>query len=134
VFKSYNPKTYAVILSRNVYWFNHVIFTKPKPTASPCEIRQAHRNMTEVSYDIPDRKIPDRKDPPSNAVARAMIPHLIPSNHQNQMTYHFILLIMITHLFNLMLLPLVILNLRQLILLLHLIYLIPGHASLALVV
>jgi hypothetical protein len=75
VFRFYNPKTYAVILSRNVYWLNKSYgeFYKVKPTASPGEIRQAHRNMAEVIYDIPDRK-----DPPSNAVARAKIPHFNP--------------------------------------------------------
>jgi hypothetical protein len=75
VLKFYNPKTYAVILSRNVYWLNKSYgeFYKVKPTASPWEIRQAHRNMAEVTYDIPDRK-----DPPSNAVARTMIPHFNP--------------------------------------------------------
>jgi hypothetical protein len=75
VFKFYNPKTYAVILSRKVYWLNKSYgeFYKVKPTASPCEIRQAHRNMADVTYDIPDRK-----NPPSNAVARAMIPPFNP--------------------------------------------------------
>jgi hypothetical protein len=131
VFKFYNPKTYAAILSRKVYWLNKSYgeFYKVKPTASPCEIRQVHRNIAEVTNDIPDRK-----DPPSNAVARAMIPILIPSNHQSLRTYHILLLTMITHLFNRMLLPLLVLNPRYLKLLLHLMCLIPGHASLVLVV
>jgi hypothetical protein len=75
VFKFHNPKTYAVILSRNVYWLNKSYgeFYKVRPAASPCEIRQAHRNMAEVTYDIPYRK-----DPLSNAVVRAMIPHFNP--------------------------------------------------------
>jgi hypothetical protein len=70
VFKFYNPKTYAVILSRNVYWLNKSYgeFYKARPTGSPCEIRQAHRNIAEVKYDFPDRK-----DPPSNAVSRAQL-------------------------------------------------------------
>jgi hypothetical protein len=72
VIKFYIPKTYATLLSRNVYWLNKCYgeFYKVKPTAYPCEIPKAHRNMADVTYDIPDRK-----DPPSNAVARAMIPH-----------------------------------------------------------
>jgi hypothetical protein len=69
MFKLNNPKTYAVILSRNVYWLNKSYgeFYKVRPTASPCQIRHAHRNMEEVTY-----VLPDRKDPPSNTVARAL--------------------------------------------------------------
>jgi hypothetical protein len=75
VFKFYNPKTYALILSRNVYWLNKSYgeFYKVRHTASPREIRQAHLHMAEVTFTLPDRK-----DPPSNTVARAMIPHFNP--------------------------------------------------------
>jgi hypothetical protein len=125
VFKFYNPKTYAVILSRNVYWLNksNGKFYKVRPTASPCEIRQAHRNIAEVTYGLPDRK-----DPPSNAVARALFqppdPDELPHpNFDNDNAS-----------INLMHLPLLVLTLRHLILLIQLMSLIPGHASLALVV
>jgi hypothetical protein len=63
-----------------------------------------------------------------------LFPILVPNNHQNLRTYHLLLLTMIMHLFNLMLFLLLVLNLRYLILLLHLMCLIPGHAFLALVV
>jgi hypothetical protein len=72
VFKFHSPKTYAVILSRNVNK-SYGEFYKVRPTASPCEIRQAHRHMAEDTFTLPYRK-----DPPSNAVARAMIPHFNP--------------------------------------------------------
>jgi hypothetical protein len=36
-------------------------------------MRQAHRKMTDVDFDLPDRK-----NPPSNAVARAMNSHFNP--------------------------------------------------------
>jgi hypothetical protein len=54
------------------------------------------------------------------------------SSHPNQTGYPILILKMTTHLFHLMLLPLLVLNLRHLILLLLLMNLIPGHASLAL--
>jgi hypothetical protein len=75
VFKFYNTKTHAFILFRNVYWLNKSYgeFYRVRPTANDNQLRQAHRNMAEVTYDYPDRK-----DPPSNAVARAMIPHFNP--------------------------------------------------------
>jgi hypothetical protein len=75
VFKYYNPKTYAIILSRNVYWLNksYSEIYKVKPTAFPYERRKAHSNMAEVTYDIPDRN-----NPPSNAVAQSMISHFNP--------------------------------------------------------
>jgi hypothetical protein len=79
--------------------------------------------MAEVTYDLPDRK-----DPPWNAVARAIFqppgpdelphPNFANDNPSNPPDAS----------------PLLVLNLRHLILLLHLMSLIPGHASLALVI
>jgi transposase InsO family protein len=58
VFKLYNPKTSAFLLSRNVYWLNKSYgeFCKVRPTANDNQLRQTHRNMAEVTFDLPDRK------------------------------------------------------------------------------
>jgi hypothetical protein len=75
VFKFYNPKTYAFILSIHVYLLNKSYgeFYNVRPTDNDNQLRQAHRHIAKVTFDLPDRK-----DPPSNAVARAMIPHFNP--------------------------------------------------------
>jgi hypothetical protein len=75
VFKVYNPKTRAFLMSRNVYWLDNSYgeFINVCPNAGNEQVNQAHRMMADVDFDLPDIK-----DSPSNAVARAMIPHFNP--------------------------------------------------------
>jgi hypothetical protein len=60
VFKFFNPKTRAFLLSRNVYWLNksYGLFYKVRPTANDIQLRQSHRHMAEDTFDLPDRKEP----------------------------------------------------------------------------
>jgi hypothetical protein len=72
VFKFYNPKTCACLMSRNVYWLNKSYgdFYKVRPNTGIAQVNQAHRMMADIDLDLQD--IPE---PPSYAVARAMIPY-----------------------------------------------------------
>jgi hypothetical protein len=75
VFKFYNPKTRACLMSRNVYCLNKSYgeFYKVRSDTGHDHVNQAHRMMADVDFDLPDVKYP-----PSNAVARAMLPHFHP--------------------------------------------------------
>jgi hypothetical protein len=72
VFKLYNPMTRSCLMSRNVYWLNKSYgdYYKFRPDIGTAQVNQSHRMMEDIDLDLQD--IPE---PPSIAVAQAMIPH-----------------------------------------------------------
>jgi hypothetical protein len=72
LFKFYNQKTRACLMSRNVYWLNKSYghYYKVRPDTGNAQVNQAHCMMADIDLDLQD--IPK---PPSNAVAQAMVPH-----------------------------------------------------------